>query len=135
MDTSPDAVKQVIVIRRDLKMRRGKEIAQGAHASSAWITDLVTDALDRSTGAAAIVVDPVAVVWITTSWRKVTLQVHTEDEIVALHEAALARGLRSHLVHDSGRTEFAGVPTITALAIGPDLADVIDEVTGDLPIY
>ena len=135
MDTSPDAVKQVIVIRRDQKMRRGKEIAQGAHASSAWITDLVTDALDRSTGAAAIVVDPVAVVWITTSWRKVTLQVHTEDEIVALHEAALARGLRSHLVHDSGRTEFAGVPTITALAIGPDLADVIDEVTGDLPIY
>jgi PTH2 family peptidyl-tRNA hydrolase len=31
-------VKQVIVIRRDLRMRRGKEIAQGAHASMAWLT-------------------------------------------------------------------------------------------------
>ena len=29
--------KQVIVIRRDLRMRRGKEIAQGAHASMAWL--------------------------------------------------------------------------------------------------
>jgi len=30
--------KQVIVIRKDLKMRRGKEIAQGAHASIAFLT-------------------------------------------------------------------------------------------------
>lgn len=31
-------MKQVIVIRRDLRMRRGKEIAQDAHASIAWLT-------------------------------------------------------------------------------------------------
>ena len=30
--------KQVIVIRKDLKMRRGKEIAQGCHAAMAFIT-------------------------------------------------------------------------------------------------
>ena len=29
--------KQVIVMRRDLKMRRGKEIAQSAHASMAFL--------------------------------------------------------------------------------------------------
>ena len=33
--------KQVIVIRRDLRMRRGKEIAQGAHASTAWLAERV----------------------------------------------------------------------------------------------
>jgi peptidyl-tRNA hydrolase len=38
---TPDDVKQVIVIRRDLKMRRGKEIAQGAHASGAWLMHAV----------------------------------------------------------------------------------------------
>ena len=30
--------KQVIVMRRDLGMRRGKEIAQGAHASMIWLS-------------------------------------------------------------------------------------------------
>ena len=31
-------IKQVIVMRHDLKMRRGKQIAQGAHASMAFLT-------------------------------------------------------------------------------------------------
>ena len=133
----PDAeeLKQVIVIRRDLKMRRGKEIAQGAHASSAWLATVVTEALDPLTHAATVSLDPVAFAWLTTSWRKVTLQVQTEEELTALHEAALARGLRSHIIRDSGRTEFGGVPTLTALAIGPDLAESIDEVTGHLTLY
>jgi PTH2 family peptidyl-tRNA hydrolase len=34
----PMTTKQVIVIRKDLKMRRGKEIAQGSHASMAFLT-------------------------------------------------------------------------------------------------
>jgi peptidyl-tRNA hydrolase, PTH2 family len=131
----PEQVKQVIVIRRDLKMRRGKEIAQGAHASSAWISELVGDSLDPATRTATVELDPVAFVWLTTSFRKITLQAHSEEQIVALHEAALERGLKSHLITDSGRTEFGGVPTITALAIGPDLAEQIDEVTGELTIY
>ena len=38
--------KQVIVIRRDLRMRRGKEIAQGAHASMAWLAERVLAAAD-----------------------------------------------------------------------------------------
>jgi PTH2 family peptidyl-tRNA hydrolase len=132
---SPADVKQVIVIRRDLHMRRGKEIAQGSHASSAWITNLVTDAVDRTTGVATVTIDPVALLWITSSWRKITLQARSEEELVALHEAAVARGLRAHLIRDSGLTEFGGVPTLTALAIGPDVAAVIDEVTGELTPY
>jgi peptidyl-tRNA hydrolase, PTH2 family len=133
-DPSPDRVKQVIVIRRDLHMRRGKEIAQGAHASSAWLAALVAAAVDPA-GDATVHVDAAARVWLTSSFRKVTLQVQTEDELVSLHEAALARGLHSHLIRDSGRTEFGGVPTITALAIGPADGATIDEVTGGLTLY
>ncbi len=131
----PGDVKQVIVIRRDLKMRRGKEIAQGAHASGAWLAELVTSALDPATRSGPVALDPAAYVWLTAAHRKVGLQARSEDELLELHAAAQARGLRSHVVTDSGRTEFHGVPTVTALAIGPDLAAAVDEVTGHLPIY
>lgn len=130
-----EEVKQVIVIRRDLKMRRGKEIAQGAHASGAWLAQLVLETLDPKTGLATVTLDPVALVWLTTSCRKVTLQTDSEESLLHLHAAAEARGLRSVVITDSGRTEFGGVPTKTALAIGPGLATVIDEVTGHLSLY
>ena len=55
----PEDVKQVIVIRRDLKMRRGKEIAQGAHASSSWLANLVVEALDPVTRSATVALDEV----------------------------------------------------------------------------
>jgi PTH2 family peptidyl-tRNA hydrolase len=130
----PAQVKQVIVIRRDLHMRRGKEIAQGAHASAAWLMSMLAGGLDGA-GAVTLRLDPVARAWVTGSWRKVALQAPDEATLRALHAAARARGLRSHLVTDSGRTEFAGVPTLTALAIGPDLAADIDAVTGSLRLY
>jgi PTH2 family peptidyl-tRNA hydrolase len=131
----PDAIKQVLVIRRDLKMRRGKEIAQGAHASLAWLTELVRGGLDPVGHTATMYLDPVALVWVTTGCRKITLQAPDEPTLVALHHAALARGLRSHLIRDAGHTEFGGVPTLTALAIGPNLSARIDEVTGQLALY
>jgi len=42
--TERDAPKQVIVMRRDLGMRRGKEIAQGAHASMIWLALRIREA-------------------------------------------------------------------------------------------
>lgn len=132
----PGDVKQVIVIRRDLHMRRGKEIAQGSHASSAWISFAVADALRRGeTTLDLSTISEAAKVWLTSSFRKVTLQVQTEADIVALHEQAVAAGLESQLITDSGKTEFGGNPTITALAIGPNRAIEIDAITGHLGIY
>ena len=134
-DPNPSDVKQVIVIRRDLKMRRGKEIAQGAHASSAWLASLVTSTLDPVTLTSTITLDPAAVIWLTSSFRKVTLQVAAEDDLIELDQVARTLGLRSHLIRDSGKTEFGGVPTLTSLALGPDLSETIDKVTGHLTIY
>jgi peptidyl-tRNA hydrolase, PTH2 family len=132
----PGDVKQVIVIRRDLHMRRGKEIAQGSHASSAWISFAVADALrNGETTFDLSTISEAAKVWLTSSFRKVTLQVQTEEEIVALHDQAVAAGLESQLITDSGKTEFGGNPTITALAIGPNRASDIDIITGHLGIY
>lgn len=129
-------VKQVILIRRDLHMRRGKEIAQGSHASMEFVVSQLREQLLRDPAAALTVkLDEAAIHWITKGIAKVCLRVESEEELLKHHEAARAKGLASHLIRDSGRTEFHGVPTYTACAIGPAPAALIDEITGALSLY
>jgi peptidyl-tRNA hydrolase, PTH2 family len=130
-------VKQVIVIRRDLKMRRGKEVAQGAHASMMWLVRRLERYGSGGAGTARVEgkLSEAESLWLNDSFRKVTCQVDTEAEIMALGQAALDAGLEAHVVTDSGLTEFNGIPTVTALAIGPDFDHLVDTVTGGLKLY
>jgi PTH2 family peptidyl-tRNA hydrolase len=73
--------------------------------------------------------------WLDSSFRKVTVKVGSEAELLAVYEKALEAGLVAHLITDRGLTEFGGVPTRTCLGIGPDYDDLIDPVTGDLELY
>jgi PTH2 family peptidyl-tRNA hydrolase len=127
--------KQVIVIRRDLRMRRGKEIAQGAHAASAWLAERVLQQLRPDGTVGRVELAAAERAWLETSFRKVTVKVGSEEELMAVYDQALAAGLAVHLITDRGLTEFGGVPTRTCLAIGPEYDDLIDPVTGDLELY
>lgn len=124
--------KQVIVIRRDLKMRRGKEISQGAHASMMWLTCRIRDALEAGT---APVFLPHEERWIRGLFTKVTVQVPNQDTLNFIFAKAKLAGVEAHLVVDSGLTEFHNEPTVTALGVGPHEADVIDQITGHLTLY
>ena len=126
--------KQVIVIRRDLRMRRGKEIAQGAHAATAWLADLILQTM-RANDVDHLALSPAERAWLESSFRKVTVKVNSEEELIAVYQKALDAGLVVHLITDRGLTEFGGVPTRTCLAVGPDYDDLIDPVTGDLELY
>ena len=123
-------IKQVIVMRHDLKMRRGKQIAQGAHASMSFICRRLHEtgsvSFDDFTDAQRA--------WLKGSFAKVCCRVNSEEELMELHDKALETGLEVHLITDSGRTEFHGQPTRTCLAVGPDEAEMIDEVTGHLEL-
>ena len=81
-----------------------------------------------------IKLSPVQIKWIEGNFKKVCVQVQTEQELLEVHEKAKAAGLDSHLIRDSGLTEF-GEPTYTCLAIGPDESAKIDKVTGNLSLY
>jgi peptidyl-tRNA hydrolase, PTH2 family len=129
------STKQVIVIRRDLKMRRGKEITQGAHASTAWLRQRVMPLLAPAGTAAHAEFSPAERAWLEGSLRKVTVKVGSEAELLAVHEKAIEAGLAAYLITDRGLTEFGGIPTRTCLGIGPDYDDLIDPVTGDLELY
>ena len=127
--------KQVIVIRRDLRMRRGKEIAQGAHASMAWLRQRVMPLLTSAGAVEQVEFSSAERDWLEGSLRKVTVKVGSEAELLAVYEKAIEAGLVVHLVTDRGLTEFGGVPTRTCLAVGPDYDDLVDPVTGDLELY
>lgn len=127
-------VKQVILIRRDLKMRRGKEIAQGSHASMDFMVERLRGHIPTE-GSLPISLTSEEQFWLSHGMAKICLQVNSEEELVGLHEKARALGLTSHLIEDSGRTEFHGRPTLTACAIGPHETSRIDLVTGTLAPY
>jgi len=130
MADAPKRTKQVLVMRHDLKMRRGKQIAQGAHASMSFICRRLQEtgsvSFDDFTEA--------QLAWLTSAFAKVCCRVNSEDELMEIHDKALKAGLEVHLITDSGKTEFHGEPTNTCLAIGPDEAEKIDEITGHLQL-
>ncbi len=115
-------MKQVIVIRKDLKMRRGKEIAQGSHASMSFLL--------KGQGTKEEIME-----WLEGGQTKICLVANSEDELLELDSKAREMGLISNIITDAGRTEFNGVPTKTCLAIGPNKREDIDDITGHLKLY
>lgn len=123
-------LKQVIVIRRDLKMRQGKAVSQGAHASGEFMREQLLRAYDGG----FINLTPIEVEWMRDGMAKITVRTDSEEQFFEIKAKAERIGLKVRVIRDSGRTEFKNIPTITALAIGPDRADVIDTVTGKLDL-
>ena len=72
--------------------------------------------------------------WVLGKFTKVVVGVQTEAELLALRDQAAAAGLPYSLIQDAGDTEFGGVPTYTALAIGPAQAERLDPITGTLKL-
>lgn len=111
-------------------MRKGKMIAQGAHASLKVLVD--RGRIDGATFAIELT-EPMTA-WLTGRFTKVCVGVASEaalDEVVARANAA---NVPVALIVDAGKTEFHGVPTKTCCAVGPAWSDEVDAITGDLPL-
>jgi len=135
--------KQVIVIRKDLNMRKGKIAAQASHASMAFLTsngyidiNEMSDAF-RDTFRSSVRKDFAEEIshWLDKSFKKVCVYVESEDELKAVHGAAKLAGLASYLIEDNGATEFRGVVTPTCVAIGPHWEERFVGITDQLPLY
>lgn len=123
--------KQVIVLRKDLNMRKGKMIAQGAHASMKVLLD---EMINQDNQRVLKLDDKNLASWLNGKFTKIAVSVNSEAELLALCEQAKSLGIRHALIQDSGLTEFAGIPTYTAAAFGPDLVQRLDPLTGKLPL-
>lgn len=112
-------MKQVIVVRTDLGMRKGKMVSAGAHAS---INSFLLSSEDHRRE------------WFDSGHTKICCGVGSEKELVQLFEMATEAGLPAALILDEGRTEFNGVKTLTAMCVGPAPSDKINEITGGLKL-
>jgi peptidyl-tRNA hydrolase, PTH2 family len=131
-------VKQVIVMRKDLNMRKGKMVAQGSHASVKVVLDTLMasfESADRDDTYLWQILPDTLYKWAYRGkFTKICVGVDSESELLEIYEKALQDGLLCSLITDSGQTEFNGVPTITCCAIGPDYTNDIDKITGHLKL-
>lgn len=117
---NPEDYKQVIVVRTDLKMRRGKEIAQGAHASMLSLISHRYDFRIRR--------------WLKGPFTKIAVCIESEEALQELIQKARLEHYIVAPIVDSGKTEFKGIPTLTCAAFGPDSKERMDALTGHLKL-
>ncbi len=110
--------KQVILVRDDLKLTKGKMAAQVSHAS--------VEALLKSHK------DDVAA-WREHGMKKVVLKVKDLKEIQEYKRKAEDAGLVVALITDAGHTQLPP-RTVTCLGIGPAEEEKIDTITGNLKL-
>lgn len=127
-------IKQAIVVRTDLKMRRGKENAQCSHASMKVFFDRATIFTNEDSYLMEIPLTHEMAMWASGIFTKISLSCNSEEELDELFKKAKQANLPCSMVVDSGATEFHGVPTKTCIAIGPAKAEEIDKITGHLTL-
>lgn len=125
--------KQVLVMKK-IKggCRHGKYCAQAGHAAVGSLFSIGSIVGDNFV---IPLTDPFVKEWVVGNFRKVTLYVEEDHELIEIYNAAKKAGLPCALIKDAGLTEFNGVPTLTSVGIGPANEDEIDKITKHLPLF
>lgn len=135
-------VKQVIVIRTDLrnssgqKVRTGKMMAQVSHASMGallkcfrkYTTNENITVYNCEFGENSVLHE-----WLEGKFTKICVAVDSEEELLNIYNS-IPDEIPSVLITDSGSTEFNGIPTNTCVGIGPYVSEEIDKITGSLKL-
>jgi len=113
--------KQVIVVRVDLKMSKGKIAAQAGHAA----VSAAEEARKRHPSWWRA--------WVEEGQCKIAVKARSDQELLELERKAKELGLPSALISDRGLTELPP-DTITCLGIGPAPSHQVDKITGSLTL-
>ena len=111
-------LKQVILMRTDLQMGKGKMIAQGAHASLQAAFESNKKLVSN---------------WKSKGMRKIALKVENLDQLKDLINQALEEDLTAVTIQDAGHTQVEP-GTMTCGAIGPAPEEKIDKICGKLQL-
>lgn len=123
MEKKTSETKMVIVMRKDLKMTKGKYVAQGSHASLGNVLNIQKNGTDKQ--------KEILDTWLRDSFVKVCLYVNSLEELHEIYQKAVDNGEAVQLITDNGLTMFKGIKTDTCLSILGYRKDV-DAITGHL---
>lgn len=128
--------KQVIVVRKDLNMRKGKIAAQAAHASMKVFFDKMKQYAFSKDGSGTFRLEatPEMTHWMNNAFTKICVYVNSEADLLKVYQQACDAKLPAALIRDAGHTEFHQVPTLTCCAIGPCEVSKVDPITGKLDL-
>lgn len=126
-----DKVKQVIVIRKDLNLSKGRLVAQGAHASIAFLTNKMKENISNPQALWWVNLTQAEKEWVYGTFFKICVGVDNEKELLDIGHQAVNNGLSVKYIQE---TMGFDEPTYTCLAIGPDYSSKIDPVTKHLKL-
>jgi peptidyl-tRNA hydrolase, PTH2 family len=113
--------KQVILVRTDLKLPKGKMAAQAAHASVEAVFKGLKSDKDIVGG------------WHKEGMKKVVLKVQSEKHMLRYCQYAKDENILHAIITDAGHT-VVEPGTKTCCALGPAHESDIDRITGDLAL-
>lgn len=126
--------KQIIVVRKDLNMRKGKLAAQVAHAAMSFLIRKASWEHNESYVEMSILIDPEQENWLSGGMAKIVVYVNSESEMLdIIYKASLAK-LNVKKIIDAGKTEFNGIATLTCCAIGPHSVEKFKGITDHLQL-
>jgi PTH2 family peptidyl-tRNA hydrolase len=137
MNKNPEKPKMVLVMRKDLNMRKGKMCAQAGHASMMFLFDGSNpdeETYNSTYDQHELHLSQTEREWFKTGTKKVTVGCDSDEELLALVAKAKELGVTVHVVTDLGFTEFHGKPTNTCAAFGPADSEQLDLITGHLKL-
>ncbi|MCW4019763.1 MAG: peptidyl-tRNA hydrolase Pth2 [Candidatus Bathyarchaeota archaeon] len=114
--------KQVIVLRADLKMSKGKIAAQAGHAAVSAAEETRKQCSEWWKA------------WLEEGQCKIAVRAESEHELLELERKAKELEIPYALIADRGLTELPP-GTITCLGIGPAPSDQMDKMTGELNLF
>lgn len=125
--------KQIIVVRSDLKLGKGKIASHVAHASISAIINSSTAEFLNGRLCNSIIVDETTIEWLKDGQAKITCKVDSEQDLLSLKDAAEKANIKFCLIKDAGHTQI-DPGTYTAIAIGPEYNEIIDSITNQLKL-
>lgn len=114
-------IKQVILVRKDLKIPKGKMAAQVAHGA-------VDCALFSKKNNTSLFNQ-----WYMAGMKKVVLYVEDLEEMIKYKNIFDREGIINSMIKDAGRTCFKE-PTITVLGVGPEKEEILDDFIKNLKL-